>query len=112
MRTALLCLLLIGCTSKDAAPKPADDTPEWLKHAKSRSHALPSVSADAYQHIQTGMTYEEVRGVVGFEGEEKARTELGGATSVMVQWINADGSGLICQFQDGRLVTKAQTGLK
>jgi hypothetical protein len=44
--------------------------------------------------------------------EELSRTSLGGVETVIYQWKNSNGSNVIGTFQNGHLVSKAQTGLQ
>jgi hypothetical protein len=71
----------------------------------------PVVTRAHYAQISEGMSYERVRGIIGNSGEEVSRATLAGHTTIMYQWMNANGSGMNAMFQNGRLVTKAQMGL-
>lgn len=68
-----------------------------------------------FNQIQTGMTYAQVVRIIGGEGTEISRVEIPGAgRTVMYAW---DGKGTIganmsATFQDGRLMSKAQAGLR
>ena len=62
--------------------------------------------------IGTGWSYDRVKTVFRTDGKEVSRVELGGISTVVYQWTNADGSNAIVTFQDGKLVSKAQAGLK
>ena len=73
---------------------------------------IHSVAMSDYSRINTGMTYDDVVGIIGFDGEEQSRSELGGNTTIMYQWSNPDGSGLNAIFQNGEMTTKSQAGLK
>ena len=73
----------------------------------------PTVTLDEYNRIQNGMTYGEANGIVGEKGKEMSRTEIPGAPlTVMYGWQNSDGSNMNAMFQNDKLVTKAQFGLK
>jgi hypothetical protein len=65
-----------------------------------------------YESIQTGMGYQQVRSIIGTEGVELSRSDLAGYTTVMYSWKNPNGSNMNAMFQNGRLVTKAQFGLR
>jgi len=71
----------------------------------------PVVTMAAYELIQKGMSYKQVRGIIGADGIETVRSELAGHTTVMYSWKNRNGSNMNAMFQDGELVTKAQFGL-
>jgi len=66
-----------------------------------------------YDRIEPGQSLMVVETIIGHPGEELSRTDLAGApTTVVYQWINADGSNMNAMFQNDRLVQKAQFGLK
>jgi hypothetical protein len=65
-----------------------------------------------YDRIQTGMTYSEVTTTLGRDGQELSRNELAGIVTVMYQWTNEDGSNMNILLQNGRVVQKAQFGLR
>lgn len=71
-----------------------------------------TVTKEEYDKIKTGMSYEEVVKIIGFEGEEMSQNEMGGIKTVMYMWQNPDGSNMNAMFQDNKLVQKAQFGLK
>ena len=62
--------------------------------------------------IQTGMSYEQVQGIIGSEGEEISRSNIAGYSTVMYSWKNWNGSNMNAMFQNDQLVTKAQFGLR
>ncbi|WP_352420729.1 DUF3862 domain-containing protein [Proteiniborus sp.] len=69
------------------------------------------ITKTMYDKIENGMTIEQVEEILG-EGEENARTETAGIIIANYQWINKDGSNIQIMFQDGKVNTKAQAGLK
>ena len=71
-----------------------------------------TVTAAEYRQLTTGMTYDQAFEVVGFHGEELSHNEIAGISTVMVQWANRDGGNMNAMFQNGRLIQKAQFGLR
>ncbi len=70
------------------------------------------LSMKKYNAIATGMTYDDVIAILG-NGEELSRVELGGIQTVMFMWKEAGGIGnMNVTFQQGRVVSKAQFGLR
>jgi hypothetical protein len=90
--------------------KPAITTPTMA--APPRRDPALGVTARAFSRISTGMTYAEVISLIGEVGEEASRVELGDVETVMYMWKNRDGSNMNAMFQNGKLVSKAQAGLK
>ena len=70
------------------------------------------VTLAAYMQIQNGMTYEQVREIIGTAGEEISRSNIAGYSTVMYSWKNWNGSNMNAMFQNDQLVTKAQFGLR
>jgi hypothetical protein len=72
------------------------------------------VNMENYGKLQTGMTYEEVVAILGKQGEEMSSNDIGGYTTVMYKWDGDTGFGanMNAMFQNGKLIQKAQFGLK
>ena len=70
------------------------------------------VTMEEFNKIKNGMTYEEVVKIIGFEGTEMSSSEIGGIKTIMYSWQNDDGSNMNAMFQNNKLNTKAQFGLK
>ncbi|AUS08335.1 hypothetical protein C1X05_05485 [Laceyella sacchari] len=70
------------------------------------------VTMEEFKKIKNGMTYEEVVKIIGFEGTEMSSSEIGGIKTIMYSWQNDDGSNMNAMFQNNKLNTKAQFGLK
>lgn len=69
-----------------------------------------------YDRVQPGMLASDLDRIIG-TGKEAARTEIptidGGRSVTFVRtWENPDGSSLVVTFQDYRVVSKAQVGLR
>lgn len=71
------------------------------------------VTLDQYNQIQTGMTYEEVKNILGGEGQLSSETEIAGMNSQIYQWNgNSLGANCMITFSDGKVYSKAQFGLE
>jgi hypothetical protein len=84
---------------------------EWKKAAAEAEARANPVSAAKYNKVMTGMTYDEVYQIIGVNGEELSRVEIGGITTVLFAWTNRNGSNMNVTFQNGKVVAKAQFGL-
>jgi hypothetical protein len=80
--------------------------------ASLESSIPPIVTLSEYNAIVEGMSYGDVARAIGDTGEELSRSEIMGTTTVMYQWKNSNGSNMNAMFQDGRLVSRAQFGLR
>lgn len=68
-----------------------------------------------FDSVQTGMTYDQVVDITGFDGELGSQVDIGAGSQYKTEiytWSNADGSNMNATFQGDKLVTKAQVGLK
>jgi hypothetical protein len=70
------------------------------------------VTFEKYQKIENGMTYEQVKQIIGHEGEELSQNEIAGIKTIMYQWVNKNGSNMNAMFQNDAVVQKSQFGLK
>lgn len=76
-----------------------------------------SISLEEFNKIETGMTYEEVCDIVGGKGTLGSSVDIGmGAEykSELYQWTGdgSIGANANVTFQGGKVVSKAQFGLK
>ncbi|MCM8536751.1 MAG: DUF3862 domain-containing protein [Lentisphaeraceae bacterium] len=86
--------------------------------------SMPSIGEDLvtfaeYQKLKNGMSYKEAVQILGEQGEETSRNKIDGipgvmksVETVMYSWMNASGSNINAMFQNDRLISKAQFGLK
>jgi hypothetical protein len=72
------------------------------------------VTLENYLKIQTGMTYSQVVEILGEPGEELSRSSFGDITTVMYSWKGKGslGANMNAMFQNDRLISKAQFGLR
>jgi predicted Zn finger-like uncharacterized protein len=77
------------------------------------------VTMSEYQQVANGMSYSRVAQIIGQAGEETSRSNIAGVPGVQAnvetvsyQWVNPDGSHMNAIFQNDRLMTKAQFGLR
>ncbi len=60
----------------------------------------------------SGMTYGDVVRIIGSRGEELSRSSTAGYTITMYAWKNKNGSNMTAMFENGKLTTKSQIGLR
>lgn len=72
------------------------------------------ISKAEFEQIQNGMTYDEVKGIVGSEGELQSESEVAGYKTVMYMFKGESGIGsnATMMFQNNELTSKSQFGLK
>ena len=90
-------------TPQQAAPTPAPEPKKGITKAE-------------FDQIQNGMTYEQVVQIIGSEGEVMSESGQKGDQyyTVMYTWEGESGFGANANamFQGGKMVNKAQFGLK
>lgn len=73
------------------------------------------VTASGFAALEEGMSYANVVEILGREGEELSSSSIGDVKTIMYKW-SADkgsvGANMNAMFRAGRLVSKAQYGLK
>lgn len=67
-----------------------------------------------YNQIKSGMTYDEVCDIIGSNGTESATSSVAGYTTSVITWYGngVAGSNANVTFQNGKVMSKAQVGLK
>ncbi|CAH2464436.1 MULTISPECIES: DUF3862 domain-containing protein [Bacillus cereus group] len=76
----------------------------------------PGISKAEFDQIQNGMSYEEVKNIIGSDGEVMSESGQAGDQfhTIMYSWKNEKGLGANARFmfQEGKLQNKSQFGLK
>ena len=70
------------------------------------------ITLGQFLNLRDGITYREAVKVLGKAGTEISRSSIGGHLTVMYQWQNNNFSNMNAMFQNDKLITKAQFGLK
>lgn len=88
-----------------------ENTPSEQPASKKNS---PKISKAEFESLKTGMTYNEVVSIIGGEGELSSQVDVAGYDTKLYMW---EGEGSIgananVTFQNNKLVSKAQIGLK
>lgn len=86
--------LVVVRPPRTPVPKPSDGS-------------VVATKAD-YDAIEEGMSYSDVRRIIGAAGEEISSSQVAGYTTIMYSWKNANGSNMNVMFQNDKLVNKAQ----
>lgn len=111
---ATICIIIYIASSNfnPNSSKVVDTTLENLSGSSPGSISGDIVTMSKYNSIHDGMSYSEVTGIIEKSGEELSRSNIGDITTVMYSWANSDGSNMNAMFQNDKLVSKAQFGLK
>ena len=71
----------------------------------------PLVTLREFEQLSTGMSYEEAVAIIGAEGDIQSENEIMGIRTVMYTWSNGIAN-MNAMFQDNKLMSKAQIGLR
>ncbi|WP_424766285.1 DUF3862 domain-containing protein [Paenibacillus sp. sgz302251] len=76
----------------------------------------PEITKEEFDQIKDGMTYEEIVGIIGGEGELTVESGTEGeelhTAAYQFEGKGSIGANAQLMFQGGKLITKAQVGLK
>jgi cytoskeletal protein RodZ len=130
----LMGFALVGCASSSGPPatqstpsSAASSTPSASESGAPSQSATPAHDAapqptdqgagvatlEKLDKIKVGMTYDEVAKVMGGPGKKLGEATVSGVHGVTYAWYGTElATGIVVQFIDGTVKTKAQTGLK
>jgi len=106
---------------QDAQRKRENEEREKARLEREKEREAERVAAEErrvtmaeYNAIKTGMTWDEVVEIVGQPTEELSRNAIAGVETAMYHWVNEGffAGNMNVMFQNGRVVQKAQFGLK
>ncbi len=71
------------------------------------------ITAEEYNKIETDMTYEQVKKIIGSDGEVSSQVEMNGVKTVIITWYGngVAGSNANVTFMNNKVFGKAQVGL-
>ncbi|WP_018392482.1 DUF3862 domain-containing protein [Bacillus sp. 37MA] len=118
---ALIIIIIVIITfvanGGDDATAPTSSTGTTTEAPAETSEPAPKgvLTQDKFDQIKDGMSYEEVVGIIGSEGELLSETGEAGTEfhTLMYQWTSSDTTfgNASFMFQGGKLISKAQAGL-
>ena len=123
---AILLFVVLGCSldkltgKKDEVPTPVpestaapDSTPGTGEDTASTpaETASSGVSIDKFNKIELGMSYEDVKRIMGSDGNQTSMTKSGSYESMSYEWKGDKFARISTRFTNGALVYKSQSGL-
>jgi hypothetical protein len=117
----ILAFSLVACTSVETKPSDvkASDEDEFVSSAveETSSSEQVTITKEEYKKIKNDMTYEEVKKIVGGDGEAyyEAGDEDTDTHVVNYMWHGEDEfstASITCMGKDKKVISKAQGGLK
>lgn len=84
---------------------------------KSQSGLTPNdgtadITQAKFNKINTGMSYDEVKEIIGSDGEMTSISKIGESVSASYRWKGPKYSNIFANFRDDKLTNKTQNGLK
>lgn len=73
--------------------------------------AATAITEDKFNQIQSGMTYEQVKGIIGTDGENISEMDIAGTKTIMYQWDSDSWGNAIITFQNDQVTDKSQVGI-
>lgn len=74
----------------------------------------PTITLEEFNKLKTGMTHKQVANIVGSNGQLLSESDIAGYHSYMIMWEGEEslGANANALFQNGKLVSKSQFGLR
>lgn len=72
----------------------------------------PSITMAQFSKLETGMTYDQAVAILGKPGVEMSRSDVAGTVTVLYTWDAGGLANMNAMFQNGKMISKAQLGLK
>lgn len=91
------------------------DSSSIEKKSDNSAAAKDYITKEDFDKISNSMTYEEVKKIIGCDGELMSEVGSKGQKyyTVVYNWKGKDGiSNAVLEFQDNKLISKSQVGLK
>jgi len=105
-----------GCSNSSPPQQSQGATQSTAQEQSQPKKNSPKVSKAEFDQIKSGMTYEQVKEIIGGEGEVVSESGNPGDQfyTVMYQYQGEGelGANASFMFQGGKLINKAQFGLK
>lgn len=71
------------------------------------------ITLEEFNNIENGMSYEQVKNIVGCDGTIVSDTQVSGFKMTIYSWYGKDGiSNANINIKDNKLINKTQIGLK
>jgi outer membrane protein assembly factor BamE (lipoprotein component of BamABCDE complex) len=122
-----LLFVVLGCSlgsltgDKEEAPTPATDTTSTTEKpadgdstpasSDSSSGGTASLSMDKFNKIEFDMSYDQVKEIMGSEGNETSSSKSGSYESKSYEWKGDKFARVSTRFQNGKLVSKTQSSI-
>ncbi len=106
MLIVIFSMVIIGINENKNGELITTGTEATQKHEK--------LNLEKFNKIETGMTYEQVVAIIGEEGTVLSESEISNIKTIIYSWYGKGsiGANANITFQNGKVISKAQFGLK
>lgn len=112
LKWIVLAILVIGVIGAAMGGSDKDDdSKKDSKNKKQEEVVENKINNEKFNQIQTGMSYEEVKTIIGEDGENISESEIAGIKTVIYQWTAKSWGNAMITFQNDKVTNKAQAGL-
>lgn len=70
------------------------------------------ITMDKYNQLKNGISYQEAVKIIGSEGEQSSNSKIGSTEISSYRWKGANYSNIFATFNNDKLISKSQNGLK
>lgn len=98
-------------SSGDSASQSQDSANNPAASDSSASDSSAKIDADKFEKIESGMTYDQVKEIIGSDGTEQSTSAVGNTTTTIYEWDSDSFGVATVTFQDDKVVNKAQAGV-
>lgn len=107
-------IVLAGIFSNNTKPQPVSQNaqqPSTTSKVQQQRQEVAVLTLEKFNNLKDGITYKQAVNILGKEGELLSDSSIAGYKTSMYQWSEGF-SNMNAMFQNGKLVQKAQFGLK
>lgn len=101
----------VASAPPSAGPTAAPGSAESAKPGSGQKSTAPAGVVDGvkYNQVDLGMSYDEVKDIMGSAGAQISSSDIGGMSMATYQWLTADETGTCAvAFKNGKVSTKMQ----
>lgn len=82
-----------------------------VSNTTTKTDAKKALTMAQYEKLRNGMTYKQVVDILGSEGEELSRSEIGRNKTIVYMWKDDNFSSISAIFFNDKLMSKSKSGL-
>lgn len=100
-----------GGDSDDSDEKTTSQEESTSNTTSDSTKSKAGIDENKFNQIQSGMTYDEVKNIIGEDGQNISESEIAGIKTIMYQWEDDSWGIAIVTFQNDQVTNKSQSGI-